>query len=342
MITIEVTFTASPAPVDQGDRGALPGQEDGCRPTAADAGQPRPAPVIIATLPFIPMTAAIARRFTAWRLPHCSWMSEPWRLGYHEWAAPEPLRSGLACLWFRAVAPEGAPPTLVLPDACVDLVWQEGLGASIAGPDTGPVPTPLRGGAVVVGARFRPGAGGPALGLPLSEIRDRRVELRDLSPGLARRLPGTLAPAEALERVAAVAAGLVSSGPPDAEVGHAAALLAHPRLRVDALPHELGLSERQLLRRFRAAVGYGPKTLQRIMRFRRFLGSIDAAHPDGELARLALDAGYADQAHLTRETSRLAGMPPAALWRARSSLRESNRSEAQERPGQRGVTVRLV
>jgi len=246
-------------------------------------------------------------------------MSETWPPGYHEWAAPEPLRGGLACLWFQVVPPEGAPPTLVLPDACIDLVWQEGLGTSIAGPDTGPVPTPLPGGAVLVGARFRPGAGGPALGLPLNEIRDRRVELRDLLPELAWRLPGALAAAEALERVVAVAAGLVASGPPDAEVGHAAALLAHPRMRVEALSHELGLSERQLLRRFRAAVGYGPKTVQRILRFRRFLASIDAAHPDVELARLALDAGYADQAHLTRETTRLAGMPPAALWRARST-----------------------
>jgi len=201
-------------------------------------------------------------------------MSETWPPGYHERAAPEQLRGGLACLWFQVVPPEGAPPTLVLPDACIDLVWQEGLGTSIAGPDTGPVPTPL---------------------------------------------PGTLAPAEALERVVAVAAGLVASGPPDADVGHAAALLAHPRMRVEALSHELGLSERQLLRRFRAAVGYGPKTVQRILRFRRFLASIDAAHPDVELARLALDAGYADQAHLTRETTRLAGMPPAALWRARST-----------------------
>ena len=32
-----------------------------------------------------------------------------------------------------------------------------------------------------------------------------------------------------------------------------------------------------------------------------------------DLARLAFEAGYADQAHLTRECSRLAGLPPAAL-----------------------------
>jgi transcriptional regulator GlxA family with amidase domain len=74
---------------------------------------------------------------------------------------------------------------------------------------------------------------------------------------------------------------------------------------VESLAGDLGLSERQLRRRFHAAAGYGPKTLQRVLRFRRFLA---ACNPD--LARAALDAGYADQSH---ECTRLAGRPPAAL-----------------------------
>jgi AraC-like DNA-binding protein len=35
------------------------------------------------------------------------------------------------------------------------------------------------------------------------------------------------------------------------------------------------------------------------------------------LSRIAFEAGYADQAHLTRESVCLAGLPPAALARAR-------------------------
>ena len=69
-------------------------------------------------------------------------------------------------------------------------------------------------------------------------------------------------------------------------------------------------------RRPAAAVGYGPKTLQRVLRFGRALAALDAGV---DLARLALEAGYADQAHLTRECTRLAGAPPAALARARLS-----------------------
>ena len=175
----------------------------------------------------------------------------------------------------------------------------------MAGPDTGPVPVRSAPGTVLLGIRFRPGAGGPALGLPLSELRDRRVDLAELDPALARELHGGLEPAEAarvLERVARE----LAAAPGDAAVAAAVARLADPRARVEALAGELGLSERQLRRRFHAAAGYGPKTLQRVLRFRRFL-----AGPRDDLARAALEAGYADQPHLAREVARLAGTTPA-------------------------------
>lgn len=55
-----------------------------------------------------------------------------------------------------------------------------------------------------------------------------------------------------------------------------------------ALAADLGFSERQLRRRFLASAGYGPKTLQRLLRPRRVLAE------ERGLARAALDAGYTD------------------------------------------------
>ena len=197
----------------------------------------------------------------------------------------------------------------MLPDGCSDLIWSAGRGAFVAGPDTGPVAVDSAPGSVLLGIRFRPGAGGAALGLPLSELRDRRVDLAELRPELAARLHGELEPhdaADVLSRLAAELAGAQA----DAAVEAAVARLADPRARVEALAGELGLSERHLRRRFHAAAGYGPKTLQRVLRFRRFL-----AASRENLARAALDAGYADQAHLSRECARLAGTSPARLMR---------------------------
>jgi transcriptional regulator GlxA family with amidase domain len=85
-----------------------------------------------------------------------------------------------------------------------------------------------------------------------------------------------------------------------------------PQRPVAALAGDLGVSERQLHRRCSAAVGYGPKTLERVLRFRRFL-ALASREPGAGLAWLAASAGYADQAHLTRECGRLGGAPPARL-----------------------------
>ena len=242
--------------------------------------------------------------------------------GYTEWPAPAGLRHAIACLWTQ-VTPDGGPDrdALVLPDASSDLIWEPGRGAYVAGPDTGPVRTVIKAGTVVLGIRFRPSAGGPALGLPLSELRDQRVDLDDLRRREARRLPGSLDPDTAAIRALELAAALVTAGDPDPAAARAAVLLADPRARAEDVAADVGLSMRQLRRRCHTVVGYGPKTLQRVLRFRRFVARLDAGPPRGQyghdLAALAAQAGYADQAHLTRECRALAGLTPAALARQR-------------------------
>ena len=234
---------------------------------------------------------------------------------YTEWAAPAALRQAVVCLWAQVV-PDDAE-TLVLPDACSDLIWEQGKGAYVAGPDTGPAPARLAAGTVIFGVRFRPSAGGPALGLPLSELRDQRVDLAELRPGDARRLAGTLDPDTAAALVVDLAGKLVADAQPDIAMAHAARMLRDPRARTEDIAAEIGVSMRQLRRRSHAAAGYGPKTLQRVLRFRRFVSRIDAG--DQDLAAVAAATGYADQAHLTRECVRLAGLTPAALAKLRGA-----------------------
>jgi AraC-like DNA-binding protein len=259
-----------------------------------------------------------------------------WSLGYRELAPPAALRPSVSCLrvWVVPSADEAA--TVVLPDACVDLIWEHGRGVYVAGPDTGPVPTVIAPGTVVAGVRFAPGAGGPALRMPMSALLNQRVDAGDLgsrpAAGLARRLPGSLAPDRAFRVLAEVAGALVDEGPSDALAAHAARLLSRPPVQAETVAGHLGVSERQLRRRCQASVGYGPATLRRVLRFRRFVSWADTepgagAPADGsggdlagsgaDLARVAFELGYADQAHLTRECVRLAGVTPAALLAAR-------------------------
>lgn len=80
------------------------------------------------------------------------------------------------------------------------------------------------------------------------------------------------------------------------------------------LAQTTGTSERTLRRRCHEHFGYGAKTLDRILRLQRFLATC-RSDVEASLSALALDTGYADQAHLTRETRELTSLSPREIRR---------------------------
>lgn len=248
---------------------------------------------------------------------------------YDEMAPPASLRRHLVCTWSQIVSSgAGDYPQRILPDGCVDIVWIGASPAIVAGPATRVVVASLPPAATIVGVRLRPGWGLPGLGVPASELRDRQATLDELWGRPADQLSEEVAahttvPAKlaAIENV--LASRWAGTPPGDPLVTAAVTWLAHhPGQPVHRLAHELGVSSRQLQRRFVAAVGYGPKTFQRIARFQRLLalgrsaelrGRVSAPAQLGQLGALALAAGYADQAHMTRDVRELAGRTPSML-----------------------------
>lgn len=201
----------------------------------------------------------------------------------------------------------------LLPDAAVELVWS-GRGLFVRGADTRAHPVDAFPGRTFVGLRFRPGAAADVLGLHGAELRDARIGVSLLwGRGEMERLESELAAlpiAQAARLLEDVVAARVRRSPDPVveEVVTAAREVAAP---VRVLAKRIGVSERQLRRRCVDALGYGPKTLERILRFQRFRVLASRRRELG-LAALAAEAGYADQAHLTRECVRLAGETPSA------------------------------
>jgi AraC-like DNA-binding protein len=220
---------------------------------------------------------------------------------YREIAPPPDLAAHVACLWVSE-----ARGGRVLPDGCADLVWT-GTGLVVAGPATRPVAPDIPVGTPVFGVRFRLGAAGPGLGLPAEEVADLTVPAAELwDAAVEERVAAGGLPA----LVQAVRVHLRAAERVDPLARAAALGLARPGARVSELGDRLGISERQLRRRFADAVGYGPKTLARVLRFQRLLRLGEAP-----LVDLALEAGYADQAHMTAEVTRLAGRPPVRFFK---------------------------
>ena len=173
------------------------------------------------------------------------------------------------------------------------------------------MPSDVPVGVPVFGVRFRLGVAGAALGLPAGEFLDGTVPVADVWG--AEATTSGWPPAASRELVEVVRERL--AGAPRRRRGARGGAGDGAPGRARGRARTLGVSERQLRRRFVDAVGYGPKTLARVLRFQRFLA---LAGEGEELARLALAAGYADQAHLTRETRRLAGRTPLELVTARA------------------------
>ena len=227
-----------------------------------------------------------------------------------------PLRPFVECLWVHSVpGPDPREDRRILPDGRIDLVWIPELGTVVAGPQSRhtsrPAPAPL----LAVGARFRPGAAPELLRAPASQLLDEHIPLDAVDPALASRLDAVLAgapdPLAALEEELSRALDGVRE--PDPAVQEATHLLARGAASVADVAERVYLSERQLQRRFAERVGYGPKTFQRIARFQRAAAQLRGG--GAEPARAALAAGYADQAHLTRESRRLSGLTPRQLVR---------------------------
>ncbi|TJW06922.1 MAG: AraC family transcriptional regulator [Mesorhizobium sp.] len=239
---------------------------------------------------------------------------------FHKRAADRRLAGAFASVWIHRMQDQDAPPIIITPDATIDLQWIDGQ-FRVAGPDREPQIETLPSGALVVGFRFRPGAAAAWLCVPASEIVGQRLDLDELWGAKARQLAGRVRAApdlaalvgsledaigqsaagrEALDPIMGNAYDVIDQGLP------AGAPLVPFLLRA------LHMSERTLRRRFEESFGYGPKTLDRILRFHRFRRLLRASG-GASTAVLAAEAGYSDQAHLIRESRRLSGITPSAL-----------------------------
>jgi AraC-like DNA-binding protein len=196
------------------------------------------------------------------------------------------------------------------------MVWIADIGMRVAGPLSRFVRPPDLPHMHAFGARFHPGIAPYLLHTPASALVDGHVFLDEIDARFATRLHERLGNTDGTaERVRAFADELWRRlrhvDEPDRSVREAVRVLARPGTTVAEAAARAFVSERQLQRRFRDDVGYSPKTLQRVLRFDRFMRVL--REPRIDLATAAALAGYADQPHLTREARRLSGLSPRQL-----------------------------
>lgn len=224
------------------------------------------------------------------------------RISVKEPVLPAPPGSLSAVTFCRARPMAGR---LVIPDVCCDLVWARGRLAL-----TGPAATASYSrnvGHDVQLLRIDPLVALAWLRTPLIMFTSETVLLADIAPRLARELE----PIQAAGRLAALVrpAGSVQEAGVDPRL-EAAVRGVKSGLPVARVATMVSLSERQLERLFVRNLGLAPKIFARIIRLRRALGRAAAG---GSLAQAAAAAGYADQAHFSRDVAAFTGTNPRAL-----------------------------
>jgi AraC-like DNA-binding protein len=259
-------------------------------------------------------------------------------LEYAEYRPGGPLALRVRCVWaLRAPADPDAGFEPVFPDGCMELVlnladpFERSLGTTVERQDRailvgqllGPIRIRPSGVTDIVGVRFQPW--GLRLAGPVEpmELVDRTILGEALAPGLAGSVAAALAEMRDLDQRCRFLTRVLGSGllpplpnpPPPALVA-----LAGGRVRsVSSAAWTAGITPRQLERQSARWIGMPPSELVRLARFQRALHRL-RRHPDLPLVRIALESGFSDQAHFTRDFGRFAGVSPSAFRAAISDL----------------------
>lgn len=172
--------------------------------------------------------------------------------------------------------------------------------------------------AASVGAQLLPGAAFWLFGAPADELSSRHTDLEDLLGPIARRIREALLEAPSPEhRLEIFESFLTRRLSPESRL-HPVVSMALSRFDENAelseVVSESGHSHRHFIALFRQAVGLSPKRYLRIVRFQRAIEHVNS-RSHLSLAHVALEAGFSDQSHFTREFRDIAKLSPS-VYRA--------------------------
>jgi hypothetical protein len=242
-----------------------------------------------------------------------------WRAVETHRAAPPPdLTPYVDEFWQYDVRPGVAfVPIQVYPSGCVVLrfnVWPDRVESIVYGPSlSAEMKGCFIGGVAIFGAAFRLEQGYSLLGIGLHELTDLRLDLAHLWPGRISEIEARLWETRTFsERVALMSDFLRTVVRRDLAVDSGFLNACDRLVRSDADELAAEGSSRTLRRQFEKYAGLSLKQMERMLRVQRVLTRL-AQRPASSLAALALDEGFSDQAHLSREFKRLLGMGPRSF-----------------------------
>ena len=238
---------------------------------------------------------------------------------YREYAPSEVLREYVDCYWSSEGAGSLPAAHRVLPDGCIDILFDFGSSrghAFVIGPMTRALVVESVTPEKYIAVRFRPGGAFAFFNLPMNVLADERVEIANFWKDAASFEGSVVEHASVADQIKALEKALVarlrSVRPIDPRIPRAVTSFrtTSGMIPVDALSADLGMSRQHLTRKFQEHVGLSPKLFSRIVRMQDLLRRVQKVrHVDW--CMLALDSGYYDQSHMIDDFRDLCGISPA-------------------------------
>jgi AraC-like DNA-binding protein len=212
----------------------------------------------------------------------------------------------------------------VLPYPNAHLVFDRGQTA-LHGVVRGAFDRKVEGAGRVLGVRFKPGALRPFIGMPLSRLADRTMPVDDILKISTAQAECQVLSQDSDQSMVAAAQALLAEVVPGADpravfAEQAVAAAAAPQgpINVAALCKQVGIDERALQRLFSNYVGVSPKWVIQRFRLQEAAWRLAQREPV-DLAALACELGFFDQAHFTRSFTKLVGTSPMEYWRSQQN-----------------------
>ena len=219
----------------------------------------------------------------------------------------------------------------LLPNPCVNLVIDRDEGSRAYGVQEGRYVRVLAGTGRVLGVKFRPGGFYPFLGRSVSSLRGRSNAMEAVFGADSRWLEKRILSAESDRAMVDIAEEFFRSRLPAADgnvdwVNQIIDRIVTDRAitKVRDLEVAVGTSARTIQRLFERYVGTGPKQVIAYYRLQEAVAQMEA-DPYCNLAELASELGYTDQAHFGRTFKSLVGTTPAAYRRAASKASKTRK-----------------
>ncbi|MDL2231302.1 helix-turn-helix domain-containing protein [Porphyromonadaceae bacterium OttesenSCG-928-L07] len=242
---------------------------------------------------------------------------------YKEYPPDLRLQHLIETYWVADGVIENSVAQRVLPDGCVDIIFDFGSNnltelPKLVGTMTSLLEISYQPGLVqMMGIRFAPVGITAFTRIPVSGITNQNIELPLAETLFDKNFYERLPDMECMqERIAYIntyfLARMHKLYQPDRQISHAVSLIQsnNGHLSVCKIAGEVCLSERQFERKFKTSIGISPKAFSNIMRFRSVLRYMEA-HPDKSMYEIAIAYGYHDHSHMNKEFQRLGSISPS-------------------------------